>query len=107
MPFQPIPDATVSVTATTSSAATAVPLGAAPRSGLFQVRVRNPATGADAFIRFGDSTVQASVSNSLVAPMGSVEVFTVPNLPGKPVTHVAAVTASGTAALTFTTGQVC
>jgi len=101
MPFQPVADSTVTLNATTSSQAVA--LGATPRTGPFQVRVKNASGGADASVRFGDPSVTATTAG-LSIPAGGVEVFTLGNLDRQPVTHVAAITASGTAALSFTTG---
>ena len=100
--FHPIRDATVSLSATTSTGRVA--LGGTPRTGPFQVRVKNAAGGADASVRFGDGTV-AATSADLSIPAGGVEVFTLRNLDTSPTTYVAAITATGTATLTFTTGE--
>lgn len=101
MPFQPILDATAPLAATTTTGRIA--LGGTPRTAAFQVRVKN-AGAAEAFIRFGDSTVAATSADMSIAS-GGVEVFTISNPGTRPVTHVAAITTSGTAALSFTTGQ--
>lgn len=89
--------ATVSlaVTTTTGSVALTAPGG----SGGSDVRLYN-AGGSLVFVAFGSSTVQAAVT-SLPLPAGQTEVFSV----GPGSTHVAAITASGTATLYATTGR--
>lgn len=98
--FHPIPDSTVSISASTTSANVA--LSKTP-SDRFQVRVYN-AGSATVFINRGSSTVTATTSNMPV-PAGAIEVITFNNLPTNPITHVAAITSSGTATVYFTTGD--
>lgn len=94
--FTPGPAATKTLSANTTSSRVAlhgVGNGAT-------VRVTN--NGGDvAFIEFGDSTVAATVAASMPILPGSAEMFSVPGA----FTHVAAITAAGTAPLYFTTGQ--
>jgi hypothetical protein len=101
--FQPTIGATVS--RATTSVSSRVLLGGQPSAPgqRFQVRIYN--AGPDtAFIRFGDSTVTAT-SADVPIPSGAIEVmsFTVPE---QDVTgaYMAAITASGTATVYFTTG---
>lgn len=52
------------------------------------------------FVKFGSSTVEATSSNSFIAP-GATEVFSVP----QGVTHVAGITASSTASIYVERGE--
>jgi hypothetical protein len=99
--FNPTAGATVSLAAGTSTGR--VKLGGQPSAEtLIQCRVYNSGTDV-AFIRQGDSTVTATVTDMPIAP-GEIEVFTfnLPNSTGG--LYVAAITASGTPTLYFTTG---
>jgi hypothetical protein len=89
--------ATVSlaVTAATGRVALTAPGG----SGGSDVRLYN-AGGATVFVAFGNSAVEAAIT-SMPIPSGAVEVFSA----GPGSTHVAAITAAGTATLYATTGR--
>ena len=87
---------TVNLTASTSSGRVAV---TGPGTGA-NVRVYNSGTDT-AFIAFGDSTVTASTTTGMPIPGGAVEMFTLP----QNITNIAAITASGSPVLYFTTGQ--
>lgn len=90
--------ATVSVAGTTSTDKVQVAVaGTAERT----VRVASPAANATAFIRFGDSTVVATTTTSMPLLPGTVEVFTVPGTH----THMAVITATGTATVYATPGK--
>lgn len=93
-PFTPT-GSTVSVaaTATTGNVSLGTTAGAT-------VRVYNAGTAA-AFINFGTSTVEAAAATSVPVPVGAIEVFAI----GPGVTHMAAITASGTATVYATPGQ--
>lgn len=100
--FYPV-GATVSISATTSSDSVAL---TAYDKSVGTVVVYN-AGDALAFIEFGDSNVAAAVTNYPVAP-GSTQTFGVgethtgtSDLP----THIAAITASGTATVYITSGR--
>ncbi|HEY8003840.1 MAG TPA: hypothetical protein VIE16_06400 [Phenylobacterium sp.] len=102
-PFSWLEDATVKIAATTSGSDRARLLKMP--TGSVQLEFFN-AGAVPVFIRKGaDATVTASASNpdKPIAP-GAMEVLTVVNTPSAPITHVAAVTASGTADLYVTTG---
>jgi hypothetical protein len=96
--FLPIGD-TVNLTATTTSSRVALTnpeLG----SGTEEVRIRN--TGAvDVFVHFGDSTVVATLAASIPVQPNSVEAFRIRTS----ATHMAAITASGSAVVYATSGQ--
>lgn len=101
--FQPTMGNTVSLSA--SSVSSRVLLGGqpSPAGQRFQVRIYNG--GPDtAFIRFGDSTVTAATMDVPV-PSGAIEVMSL-TVPDNVTTgaYMAAITASGTATLYFTTG---
>lgn len=90
--FMPNGQVSVSATATITSA----------RLALDQysnaVRLRQAGT-AEVYIQFGDSTVTATTSHMPVGS-GSTELFS-----KGAATHVAFITAAGTASLTFTSGE--
>jgi hypothetical protein len=65
-----------------------------------EIRVANTGT-AVAFVEFGASTIDATVTASLPILPGAVEVFSVNPMQ----THVAAITASGTTTLYISTGR--
>jgi hypothetical protein len=100
-PFRPILNGTINIGASTSSAGSA--LAGAPRSGPFQVRV--VCTGSTPFfLKFGAATVSAT-SGDLPFPAPCDEVLTLSNRDDNPITHAAAITASGTATVYLTTGD--
>lgn len=90
--FTPSLANTANISATTSSARVAIPAGGQ------SVRVHNAASVA-VFIQFGDSSVTATTSHMPI-PAGGVETF---NEGGA--THVAAITASGSGTIYFTSGS--
>ena len=97
IPFTPIAPS-ASISATTSSSRVAL-----PNSTATQVMVTAPATNADvALIRFGSSDITALTTSTPILP-GTVQVFTVPG--DGIVTHVAAICATSTASLIFTSGM--
>lgn len=100
LPFHWLEAATTKVSATTSSAAGA--LSKMP-TGRVQIRAHNAGTTL-AFIRKGtDSTVTALVSD-MPLPAGAVEVLTLNNTEKSPITHMAAIYASGSGDVYFTVG---
>ncbi len=100
-PFRPIPNGTISLAAATSSASAA--LAGTPRSGRFQVRI--VCTGSTPFfLRFGVAGLSASTAD-IPFPAPCDEVLTVANRDDNPITHVAGLTASGTATVYLTTGD--
>jgi hypothetical protein len=96
--FQPFGIGTASVTATTSSAATALTLPS-PVPRRTQIRVYNSGA-ATVFILFGTSGTVSTTGN-LPVPAGAVEILSVP----EGTTHVATITSAGTALVYFTAGQ--
>lgn len=100
-PFHPIPDATVSISATTTTGNVA--LGRPLAAGRFVLRIHN-AGPSTIFFNRGGSAVTAATTNMPV-PAGAVEVVTILNTEKDRVTHVAAITASGTATVYFTIGE--
>lgn len=94
-PFQPV-GASTSISATTSSASAAIT--GVPR-GTSTVRIVNSGTVV-VFLKFGTSGVTAAVTDM---PMlgGTVETFQIRN----DITHVAAITSSGTATVYITSGE--
>jgi len=100
-PFHWLESATVKIDASTTSANAAL---LKMPTGITQIRLYNSGS-VPVFIRKGtDSTVTGLISDMPIAP-GSVEVLTLNNNPTAPITHVAAITASGTASLYVTVGQ--
>lgn len=91
-PFTPGGSATLAVTSTTGRTALASTQGN-------QVLIYSAGT-APAFIKFGDATVEAVVTD-IAIPSGFNRIFTIP--PGA--THVAGITASSTATIYFTRGD--
>lgn len=92
-PFTPGASSTLSATTSTGRVALT-------RNGSDQVLIFAPAANAAAFIKFGDSTVVAAVTDIPIGP-GFSRVFTVP----KGATHVAGITGASTATLYFTCGD--
>jgi hypothetical protein len=100
-PFTPVDDATASIAATTSGA-DRVAIKQQP-TGTHQVRLFN-AGAATVFWAAGNASVTAALTD-VPLPSGAIEVITLANATSGAATHVAAVTASGTATLYVTTGQ--
>lgn len=100
-PFHPITNSTVSISATTSTARVALTFPTAP--GRFVLRIHNAGPNT-AFINRGDAAVDAAVTNMPI-PAGAIEVITILNTDKNRVTHVAAITATGTAVVYFTPGE--
>ena len=99
-PFTPAPGATASISATTTSARAAI---LQRPTGAHQLRLFNPGPST-VFWTYGDGAVTAATTD-VPLPAGAIEVVTLSNPASAPVTHVAAITASGTATLYVTTGQ--
>lgn len=95
-PFQGEGASTVPLAVTTTTGNVAF-LSAA-RTGC-QVRIHN-AGAVTVFIRFGTSAITVTTSNGMPVPAGGVEVFTV----AIDATHVAGITAAGSATLYATPG---
>ena len=93
-PFRGAPGETVNISVTTSSARAQVSAFAAPG----EYRIVNDGAVA-VFFREGDSGVVASITTDMRIPAGALEVLTFGS------THVAAITASGTATLAITPGD--
>lgn len=93
--FSPKTAGTVSIAATTSSAAVA--LGSAGKV----IRIYNADATNIAFVEFGGSGVTASASASM--PIGPGQVAGITR--AESVTHVAAITGSSTATVYFTPGD--
>lgn len=101
-PFFPI-DPTVNIPATTASAQVALTLPASQQNQEVPstVRVVNPGL-AVAFIEFGTSSaVVAAVATSMPIPPGSQQTFLLP----LGITNAAAIMASGSATIYFTSGK--
>lgn len=99
-PFHWLEDATVSIACSVASA-----VGALLKmpTGKTQLRFHNRGTVV-VHIRKGTSaSTTALVTDMAIAP-GSVEVLSVNNTERAPITHIAAITDSGTATLDVTTG---
>lgn len=99
-PFTPADDATASIAASVSTASTAIKQ---QPTGAHQLRLFN-AGSATVFWAAGNAAVTAALTD-IPLPAGAIEVVTLPNATASPTTHVAAVTASGTATLYLSTGQ--
>lgn len=85
---------TVNIAATTANARVQV----TSDTGIGSYRVRNAGT-VDVFFREGDVTSVASVTTDMSIPAGAIEVLTFGS------THVAAITASGSATIYITPGD--
>jgi hypothetical protein len=99
-PFNPLDDATASISANTTSVRAAI---ARQPMGAHQLRLHN-AGASTVFWAAGDAAVSAAVTD-IPLPAGAIEVVTVTNPGAQGATHIAAITASGTASLYLTTGQ--
>lgn len=86
---------TVNLAVTNSTGSVALPQ--AGNKGLWNVRVNNLGS-ATVFINFGTSAVTATTAAGMPITAAAPEVFSVPD----GATHVAAITASGTATVYFT-----
>lgn len=96
-PFSPVATATLAADVTSSRVALPGSL-----RGLQKRTLRVAPLGPDvAFIAFGNSTVTATAAGSMPVVSGMVEFFNLQ--PGH--THLAAITASGTALLRLTVGE--
>jgi hypothetical protein len=94
-PFRPITGAqSTTLSVSTSSNRVAIP------SNPMQVRLSTNGADAVCFVEFGDSSVTAAASTGMRMGPGSIEVFSIP----LGATHVAAITASGSATLYVTPG---
>jgi hypothetical protein len=104
-PFEWLNDATVKIAATTSGTDRAALL--AMQIGEIELELYNSGTNI-VFVRQGtDATVTASsTAPDKPIPPGGRQVLAVQNPSSAPITHVAAVTASGTATLYITTGAL-
>lgn len=98
--FAPIAGATVTQSATTSSAATKI--GGQPKQGAFAVRVYNAGTTL-AYIEFGGSSVTAT-SSSIPIPPGVAQIFTMSNPANGGDLYFACIMASSTATISVTPG---
>lgn len=96
-PFTPA--GTVSRTVTGSTANVALSKGTTPGPTPNQIMVTSPSGGTLAFIKFGDSTVTAAVTDTPILP-GAIMIFSIPPA----TTYVAAIGTSGTT-LYFTSGE--
>jgi hypothetical protein len=94
--FSPLGLGTVNITATTTTGNVALNRPTAPMGA--DVRLYNAGAVA-VFVMFGASDVAATTGNMPLAP-GSVEVFALP----PSATHLAAITATGTATVYATAG---
>lgn len=93
IPFTP--GATVTLAVTTATARVAMTRGYSD-----QVMITAPAGGAMAFVRFGDSTVTAAITDTPIVP-GTQAIFSI--APGT--THMAAITGATTQTLYATSGN--
>lgn len=100
-PFTPAIAGTSSIAVTTSTGLRAA-IKQQP-TGSHQLRLYN-AGPSTVFWAFGDAAATASTSD-IPLPSGAIEVITLSNPSNAPVTHVSAITASGTATFYLTTGQ--
>lgn len=107
--FNPIPGSTVSIAGTTATAN--VKLGGQPITGSFQVRYVNPGTTV-AYIKFAANTSGSPTAGSaVVATASDIPVLagerggmTINNTQTSGDWYVAAIMASGTATVEFTSG---
>lgn len=93
LPFSPGATAAGQATTTSSRITLGEPLGN-------QVHVSTLAADSAVHIKFGDSTVVATVAAGLRINPGQTQIFTVPAT----ATHCAVITASGTAEVSLTSG---
>jgi hypothetical protein len=88
-PIQIVPQGTITISATTSSAATA--LATAGLGGVRQLEISNAGTGA-VFVETGASTITAAVASGYPVLPSQCKVITI----NAAVTHIAMITGSGT-----------
>lgn len=99
--FEPV-TATAGISATTSSARVAIGSFNEPESEYPRVvEIATRTSDADVFIKFGASDVAATVAGGPIVHGGTVRGFRVP----AGATHVAAITASGTATVNVILGK--
>lgn len=99
--FEPIAGSGVQLGADTAS--DTVALGQS--SGAFQVSVYNTSASTDVFVDFGSSAITTTATTGQPIPFGQVRGFTLTNDPKNPATHMAAITASGTATVHVNRGH--
>jgi hypothetical protein len=93
-PFRPVANGTLTLSATTSSSRVQVSAVAVPQ----EYRIYNAGTVA-VFIEDGNSAVTANTTADVPIAPGAIEVLTLAG------THVAGITASGTATIYITPGD--
>jgi hypothetical protein len=98
--FLPVDNATVTVSASTTTARGEIKKRP---TGSYQLRLFNGLSDT-VFYKLGDSTVEAT-SADVPLPAGAVEVITVKNSDNDPDTHVAVIAASGTGSVYASTGN--
>lgn len=98
-PMEPKAAGTKTISATSVSSATAVAAPTTPPP-LFSLEITN-AGAATVFLEFGDGSTTAAVATGYPVLSGQTKVVTLP----MSATHVAAITASGTATVYVTTGR--
>jgi hypothetical protein len=101
--FHPVPQSTKSVSASTTSGSVAFDLTIMGSGGV-DILVTNPGTTL-AFVDFGSGSAPTASAVDTPIPAGSSRVLRVNNPDSAPLTHAAAVMASGTATIYFTPGQ--
>jgi hypothetical protein len=94
-PFSPQAGNSITRSVSTSSASVAIP------GDPTRVRLLTKPTDSPVWVEFGTSGVTASTSTSMRLNAGAIEVFSVP----LNVTHIAAITDSGSATLYITPGE--
>lgn len=99
-PFHWLEDATVDISVSTSSN-----VGALLKMPIGKVQIRLANIGSST-VRFRKGTAVATTAlvTDMAIPAGAVEVLTLNNTEKSPITHIAAITASGTSTLSITTG---
>lgn len=90
------PGSGIRVATSTSSAATAIP---APQTGERSVMIANNDTAITVYIKFGDSSVEATVNDLAMLPFESQVIK-----PPAAATHFALIAASGTPVVSVTSG---
>lgn len=96
-PIQVTPQGTITISATTSSAATALPTVGADNQR--QIEIQN-AGAANVFVETGSSTITAATASGYPILPGQSKVITIQ----RTVTHIATISASGTQTLYVSTG---
>jgi hypothetical protein len=98
-PFEPMGG--IALTASTTSGSEALPSAGGNAE---QVLVTNLSGTSDAYIAFGDSTIEAT-TDRLVITYRTQVLLSIPTLGAPRATYVAAITASDTALLQFEVGR--